>query len=696
MVTTAHPGGIGAVGGAASRMFHPGATIRQHFPGDLRHRIEGAVVTGEGMRPVRHKMKLCYLVSIPGIPDREFYIIKRNFKINVAPEVPFDSERRQRAPARPAVVGREDDDRVGLRDVIPNVFGGAEELEALRAEGIEVDDDNEPLPEDAVPAPPDPEGTLYNYEQPTFCPRRVNRIPNDEGRWRDARWDELAAKSEFHLFRMCMPEQFIRDVVLPATNEKLTPHLSISEFYVWIGCNFFMACFQGISDRELWWSSSPVSMFSGAPFRLNEYMSRNRFLEVSAAIVFTGEKAPTLAQDGYDDRFHAVRALIDAFNEHMSESYFPSWLNCLDESMSSWLSKFCPGFMCVPRKPHPFGNEYHTICDGDGGKPILWRVKLVEGKDRPKKADGSWAFPSEFEQLPPTAKTMMAMTKPIHGRGCVVIGDSGFCVKDGVLACHRAGVYFQAYVKKRRAWPKGVPGDHIDAHFDGPDLGYCETLVQEIDGVRFLVHCCRDSKYVSKIMSTHGMLDEIQDHKTWRKMEDGRWRSFNYTEPFSRYSKAKHWVDDHNNRRHDPIGLEEVWGTKWWPMRQFTFLCGVAEVNACQSQARGRRENPVPQLEFRRKLAEQLLNNTLDKPRELPPAVVAARRPGNTEHKLMRRGVNEGSWNASTRRFKRCSVKYVVLRCHGGCGKKIRTYCACDKSTPLCEACWARHRMERE
>ena len=201
---------------------------------------------------------------------------------------------------------------------------------------------------------------------------------------------------------------------------------------------------------------------------------------------------------------------------------------------------------------------------------------------------------------------------------------------------------------------------------------------------------------MSKIMSTHGMLDEIQDHKTWRKMEDGRWRSFNYTEPFSRYSKAKHWVDDHNNRRHDPIGLEEVWGTKWWPMRQFTFLCGVAEVNACQSQARGRRENPVPQLEFRRKLAEQLLNNTLDKPRELPPAVVAARRPGNTEHKLMRRAVHEGSWNASTKRFRHCSVKYVVLRCHGGCGKKIRTYCACDKSTPLCEACWARHRLERE
>ena len=63
--------------------------------------------------------------------------------------------------------------------------------------------------------------------------------------------------------------------------------------------------------------------------------------------------------------------LIDAWNDHMAGEYNPSWLNCLDESMNSWLSKFCPGFMCIPHKPHPFGNEYHTIADGDGGKPIL-------------------------------------------------------------------------------------------------------------------------------------------------------------------------------------------------------------------------------------------------------------------------------------------------------------------------------------
>jgi hypothetical protein len=73
------------------------------------------------------------------------------------------------------------------------------------------------------------------------------------------------------------------------------------------------------------------------------------------------------------------------------------------------MNKFAPGFMTVPRKPHPFGNEYHSIADGDGGKAIMWRVKMQVGKDRPKKADGTWAFPSKWEQRG-YAKTINSLT----------------------------------------------------------------------------------------------------------------------------------------------------------------------------------------------------------------------------------------------------------------------------------------------
>jgi hypothetical protein len=302
--------------------------------------------------------------------------------------------------------------------------------------------------------------------------------------------------------------------------------------------------------------------------------------------------------------------MIDAFNEHYKKNYRPSWLSCINESMSSWMNKFCPGFMTVPRKPHPFGNEYYSIADGDGGKAIMWRVTIVEGKDRPKKADG-WAFPSKWEQrgYTKTVNLLLEMMEPIHGMGKVVGGDSGFCVTQGVLALNKVGVKAQFLIKKRKYWPKFVPGDYIDEYMKDKPLGHSESFVQVIDGLTFYIHCTRDADYISKIMSTHGILDEIQDHVTWR-LVDGVWKSFKYTEPFSRHHRSKHWVDDVNNCRHNPIGLEEGWVTKWWPSRQFTFILSVVEANAVQARARGTKETAMPTLEFRKKLAMRMMTKS--------------------------------------------------------------------------------------
>ena len=131
-------------------------------------------------------------------------------------------------------------------------------------------------------------------------------------------------------------------------------------------------------------------MFEGAPFRLSEYMLRRRFQNIGTAIRYTNIESPTFL-----DRFHDVRQMVEGFNDHYEGEYVPSWINCLDELMNSFMDNFCPGFMRVPRKPHPFGNEYHSIADGATekgleGKPIMWRVKIQAGKDRPKKPDGSW------------------------------------------------------------------------------------------------------------------------------------------------------------------------------------------------------------------------------------------------------------------------------------------------------------------
>ncbi len=157
-------------------------------------------------------------------------------------------------------------------------------------------------------------------------------------------------------------------------------------------------------------------------------------------------------------------------------------------------------------------------------------------------------------------KLLLNMMEPIHGTGKVVMGDSGFCVALGMMALHAKVVFWQLLIKKRRYWPKDVPGELIDGHMAGECQGETSTYMQDINGTCIIAHCFHDADWTTKIMSTHRVLNDNHDHLTWQKV-DGEWKTFKYAEPFSRHNKGKHWVDNVNKHCHAPISLESVWGT---------------------------------------------------------------------------------------------------------------------------------------
>ena len=83
----------------------------------------------------------------------------------------------------------------------------------------------------------------------------------------------------------------------------------------------------------------------------------------------------------YYDKFFEVQQMQEWWNNCYATENSPSYYNCLDESMNSWLNEYCPRWMCVPCKLHPFGNEYYTIANGDDGIAMVWQVVLLEGKE---------------------------------------------------------------------------------------------------------------------------------------------------------------------------------------------------------------------------------------------------------------------------------------------------------------------------
>ena len=175
----------------------------------------------------------------------------------------------------------------------------------------------------------------------------------------------------------------------------------------------------------------------------------------------------------------------------------------------------------------------------------------------------------------------------------------------------------------------------------------------------------------------------------------GEWKNFNYTKPMYRHNLSKHWVDDVNARRHDTIGLEDVWHTKWLPHQKLTFLCSVSEVNALNSWERARRLPSDSQLAFRRKLARGMLHNKLESEVHCPGSPEHTQKCNSgypaPAHELWTRPKFTGAWDLTTNSWLYVKTNYLKTGC-SGCSYNVKSYCSCNNKDTLCTKCWGVHK----
>jgi len=211
---------------------------------------------------------------------------------------------------------------------------------------------------------------------------------------------------------------------------------------------------------------------------------------------------------------------------------------CLDESMSKWIQRWtCPGFVFCPRKPWPFGNEWHTIACSE--TTIIFFVELVEGQDRPRQLGAK-----KYNNIGgKTVGLLLRMTENIWHSGRVVVLDSGFCVLLALIEIKKKGLFGAAVIKKRGYWPKHVDGEAINRKLSAEPVGTQTALPGVLSGVRFHIYCLKEQEYTMMLMSTYGTMEEKSE--TVRSIA-GLKKIFKYTEVFHNHFKGRHSVNDNN------------------------------------------------------------------------------------------------------------------------------------------------------
>ena len=102
-----------------------------------------------------------------------------------------------------------------------------------------------------------------------------------------------------------------------------------------------------------------------------------------------------------------------------------------------------------------------------------------------------------------------------------------------------------ALIKKRRYWPKYIPGDEITSHCETMDVGETTSLHGSIDGYKYDIFCMKEEDYVMKIMATYGALEDHPDEKTANTsrtyIKEGKKveKKFKYQIPFGNHFFSK-------------------------------------------------------------------------------------------------------------------------------------------------------------
>ncbi|KAJ3618142.1 hypothetical protein MTP99_006168 [Tenebrio molitor] len=231
------------------------------------------------------------------------------------------------------------------------------------------------------------------------------------------------------------------DLILRCTNAHLRERrrlITKGEFFKAIGIMYAMTINVLHSRRDYW--STESGLFPAPAFGQRFGMGLHRFEEILGCMAFAMP-----ANEEPDDKWYHVRPFFDMTTAKWRDIFTPGYKLTIDESMFAWYGKGLhnekdglPAVIKIKRKPKGIGCECKTLADVQSG--VMIAIEINEGKTAMQQKE----FQQEFGA---GTATTLRMTRPWHGSGRIVIGDSWFASAKTAIQLHKRGLYFLGIIK---------------------------------------------------------------------------------------------------------------------------------------------------------------------------------------------------------------------------------------------------------
>ena len=473
------------------------------------------------------------------------------------------------------------------------------------------------------------------------------------------------------LFESMLPMNYLENVVCQATSKNLEqiqePPLSFEEFMLYIGYWLSMTLIS-VDRRQDYWKTS--SDFLSPAHNFAQYgITRERFRLITQCLQLSSSPSD-------DDCLDNVLPLIEAFNRNMRAQYVPSFLVCVDESMVQWTNpSTIPNFVYIPRKPTPMGQEFHTLADGTT-KVIFAMEAVLPLGSADRRYDALGKMNGVVLRLCEAGALFCDQRR-------ILVGDSAFASVRLMQELHHRGIHSIFAFKKRRYWPKDIPGDDFPRKVQALPIGGCISRAGITpDGFKFFLSGQMDLK-PSLLMATAGSNNQETGVECSRFTlnADGSKTTVKYrrTEVHDLFYKARHSIDDNNNIRQNARSIEEAWQSKSWQHRTFAYVIGTAESNAFLLRTYKGGDDELSHVSFRRTLARAYMCPTASAPTRVLQ-----------EHRLEKFKPNQ-VWSATRATWVRQPTTKWPQKACSSCSTRSRMHCICNPTLGMCLTCFPSH-----